>query len=679
MRPLLEIDKLVTRFHTEDGTVHAVNGVSVALHEGEILALVGESGSGKSVTMLSVMGLIPRPPGEIVSGTVRFEDEYLLSLSNKQMRSIRGREIAMVFQDPMTSLNPVLTVGRQIVEALQLHTDLDFNEARQRAIDLLDVVGIPEAKERVGDYPHQFSGGMRQRVMIAMALSCDPKLLIADEPTTALDVTIQAQIVELVKRLQRERGLAVIWITHDLGLVANLADRVAVMYAGRIVEEGEVNDIYARTRHPYTQGLLESVPRLGDDVPELLKEIPGSPPYLSEIPPGCAFAPRCRYVDDDCLTRTPPLSRTDGRHQLSACWHWESLIGAESITSRPWIVSQHDESKEEVSLNGSQADENVLVNIQGLKTHFPIRRGILQRRVGAVRAVDGVDLVIRRGETVGLVGESGCGKTTLGRTILRLYEPVEGTITFDGRDLTSLNGNEMRAVRRRMQMIFQDPYSSMNPGMKVWQIIGEPMKVHGVGQAEEIRARASHLLERVGLNAKQIDRFPHEFSGGQRQRIVIARALSLNPEFIICDEPVSSLDVSVQAQIINLLEEIQRDLGLTLLFIAHDLAVVRHISERVAVMYLGKIAEVADRDTLYREPLHPYTQALLSAVPIPDPVSAGKRKHIILEGDLPSPASPPSGCRFHTRCPIASEGLCDVSEPQLREVKANHWVSCHLV
>jgi oligopeptide/dipeptide ABC transporter ATP-binding protein len=311
MRPLLEIDKLVTRFHTEDGTVHAVNGVSVALHEGEILALVGESGSGKSVTMLSVMGLIPRPPGEIVSGTVRFEDEYLLSLSNKQMRSIRGREIAMVFQDPMTSLNPVLTVGRQIVEALQLHTDLDFNEARQRAIDLLDVVGIPEAKERVGDYPHQFSGGMRQRVMIAMALSCDPKLLIADEPTTALDVTIQAQIVELVKRLQRERGLAVIWITHDLGLVANLADRVAVMYAGRIVEEGEVNDIYARTRHPYTQGLLESVPRLGDDVPELLKEIPGSPPYLSEIPPGCAFAPRCRYVDDDCLTRTPPLSRTD--------------------------------------------------------------------------------------------------------------------------------------------------------------------------------------------------------------------------------------------------------------------------------------------------------------------------------------------------------------------------------
>jgi len=670
-KTLLDVNNLVTQFDTQEGTVHAVNGINLAVNEGEILAVVGESGSGKSVSMLSVMGLIPQPPGKIVSGEIFFDGQDLAKLDNKQMREIRGKDIAMVFQDPNSSLNPVVSIGRQITEALKLHTDLNKTEAQERAVELLDLVGIPEPQERINDYPHQFSGGMRQRVMIAMALSCNPKLLIADEPTTALDVTIQAQIVALVKDLQQRLGMAVIWITHDLGLVANLASRVAVMYAGRIVEEGLVEDIYARTRHPYTLGLLESIPQLGEDVPEKLQEIKGTPPDLMRDPAGCAFAPRCFHVDESCLNAVPQLAFTDMPAQLSACWHWDSLVKTEKIGA--------PSPNGDANYRRAPGPEDTIVKVAGLKTYFSIRKGILQRKVGDVKAVDGVDLMIRRGETLGLVGESGCGKTTFGRTLLRLYEPSAGTITFDEEDLLALNPKEMRSIRRRMQMIFQDPYSSMNPGMRVWQIVGEPLKVHGVGSNKEIKIRTAELLEHVGLNANHIDRYPHEFSGGQRQRIVIARALALNPEFIICDEPVSSLDVSVQAQIINLLEELQRKLGLTFLFIAHDLAVVRHISDRVAVMYLGKIVELADRDMLYSKPLHPYTQALLSAVPVPDPTSTGFNQKIVLQGDLPSPAAPPSGCRFHTRCPIVQEGLCDVDEPEFREVEPGRWVTCHLV
>ncbi len=673
-KPLLEVNDLVTQFETQEGTVHAVNGVTLTVNEGEILALVGESGSGKSVTMLSVMGLIPQPPGKIVSGEIFFDGQNLAKLNNKQMREIRGKDIAMVFQDPNSSLNPVVSVGRQISEALKLHTDLNSSEVQERTVELLRLVGIPEAEERVNDYPHQFSGGMRQRVMIAMALSCDPKLLIADEPTTALDVTIQAQIVELVKKLQQNLGMAVIWITHDLGLVAHLASRVAVMYAGRIVEEAKVEDIYAQTRHPYTLGLLESIPQLGEEVPEQLQEIKGTPPDLMHEFIGCPFAPRCFHVDEYCLDAVPTLTHTDVPGQLSACWHWDSLVKPEEIAVTPTKSGGNGASPD-----GKLTEEDIIVEVDGLKTYFSIRKGILQRKVGAVRAVDGVNLLIRRGETLGLVGESGCGKTTFGRTLLRLYEPSDGTITFDGQDLVVLNNKEMRGIRRRMQMIFQDPYSSMNPGMRVWEIIGEPLKVHGLGNNKEIKEQSRELLERVGLNANHIDRHPHEFSGGQRQRIVIARALALNPDFIICDEPVSSLDVSVQAQIINLLDELQREFGLTFLFIAHDLAVVRHISDRVAVMYLGKIVELADRDSLYSEPYHPYTQALLSAVPVPDPAKSGLRKKVVLEGDLPSPAAPPRGCRFHTRCPIVNLGQCDVEEPEFREVEPGRWVACHLV
>jgi peptide/nickel transport system ATP-binding protein len=680
MAPLLDVRNLVTKFKTEAGTVHAVNGISYSLKKGESLAIVGESGSGKSVGVLSLMGLIPSPPGWVENGEVIFEGRDLLKLSSEKLRHIRGKDIAMVFQDPMTSLNPVLTIGIQLTEALEEHQEMNRAAARTRAVEMLKLVGIADPENRLKDYPHQFSGGQRQRIGIAMALACNPALLIGDEPTTALDVTIQAQIIELVRRLQQELGMAIIWITHDLGVVAGLVERVAVMYAGFIVELAPVDDLYDRTSHPYTLGLLESIPSI-EGASERLIPIKGQPPDLHQEARCCPFAPRCRFVIDRCREEVPPLAEAGPGH-TAACFRWAEIQAAgRDPVQLTALVTTVDESSQPATVAGPQpkAARDVLVRVEDLKQHFPIYRGIIKRKVGAVRAVDGVSFDIYRGETLGLVGESGCGKSTTGQTILQLLRPTEGKVYLNGEDLTVANRNELRAARRNMQMIFQDPYASLNPRMTVGSIIGEALRIHNIGDAQSRRERVEQLMALVGLNPNFINRYPHEFSGGQRQRIGIARALATNPAFIVADEPISALDVSIQAQVVNLLDDLRQELGLTYLFIAHDLSMVRYISDRVAVMYLGQIVELGEGDTVFEQPLHPYTQALLSAIPIADPTAAQERKRIVLEGDVPSPANPPSGCRFHTRCRYATE-ICSQVDPEMRDFGAEgqqHLVACH--
>ena len=660
---LLAVEDLNVRFETPTGTVHAVNGVSLAVRPAEVYAIVGESGSGKSVSMLSVMGLVPTPPG-VVSGSIRFEGRELLGISRREMNAIRGRDIGMVFQDPMSSLNPVHPIGRQIAEALRLHSSISRKDAMERAIDLLDRVGIPNARRRVSDYPHEFSGGMRQRVMIAIALACNPRLLIADEPTTALDVTVQRQIVALVKELQAELGMSVVWITHDLGVVAEIADRVAVMYGGRILENGDARDLYRDARHPYTSGLLHSIPRTDTSLTEWLPEIPGTPRPITEELADCPFVSRCPAGDSSCTGTLPELVPIGNPGHFSACVHHDEIPNGDAL----WPSLDHGVRQE------TAVPDEPTVSVRDLKVHFPVSRGIGRNRHTVVQAVDGVSLDVYAGRTLGVVGESGCGKSTLGLTLVGLNEATDGAVTVEGRPLDTSSGKHRRAI----QMIFQDPFSSMNPGMRVGDIVAEPLRIHNIGSSAERASRATQLLERVGLSTEDVPRHPHEFSGGQRQRIAIARALAADPKVIVCDEPVSALDVSVQAQIVNLLRETQLETGVALIFIAHDLAVVRHVSHEIAVMYLGQVVERAGRDVIYDDPLHPYTKALLAAVPVPDPNSGVELKPS-LEGDLPDPADPPAGCRFHTRCPVAVEGLCNEKEPSLAEVEPERWVACHLV
>lgn len=655
---LLEIKDLSVRFETGERSVWAVNGVDLAVKAGEAFAIVGESGSGKSVSMLSVMGLLPKPQA-IVSGSIKFAGTELTSLSNRRLQAIRGREIGMVFQDPMSSLNPVHSVGRQIAEAIRLHNQVSRRVAKTRAIELLGRVGIPNPRRRADDYPHEFSGGMRQRAMIAMALSCGPGLLIADEPTTALDVTVQRQIVTLVRDLKDDLGMAVVWITHDLGVVAELADRVAVMYGGRVMETGSASQVYGSTRHPYTAGLLRSIPRLDTPTHLQLPEIPGTPAPILSAPQGCVFHARCPMGQEDCTEAVPSLASAGSETHLTACIHSEEMGSARSL----WPM---DDPESEAAPTGATGQP--IVSIRGLKVYFRSRHG------SHVRAVDGVDLDIGKGLTLGIVGESGCGKSTLGRALVGLVEPEEPAITVNGEPLDTSRG----AHRKTIQMIFQDPFSSMNPGMRIADIVTEPLRIHKTGTNAERETIARDLLSQVGMPEEAASRYPHEFSGGQRQRIAIARALAAKPDVIVCDEPVSALDVSVQAQIINLLDETQRQNGLALVFIAHDLAVVRHISDEIAVMYLGQVVERAPRDDIYDNPLHPYTKALLASVPNATP-EADPAVTPPLEGDLPDPSDPPSGCRFHTRCPVAVKGLCDVEVPALRGVAPRRWVSCHLV
>ena len=661
--PLLEVEDLHVQFLTSRGVVRAVEGLSFHVDPGEIVAIVGESGSGKSVSALSIMRLLPRHTGRIPRGRVVFDGRDLLKLSEEEMRELRGREISMIFQEPMTSLNPILTIGLQITEPLRIHLGMTEQQAQARAIELLGLVGIPDPARRLDQYPHQFSGGMRQRVMIAIGLACNPKLIIADEPTTALDVTIQAQILELMKDLSRKLNIALIVITHNLGVVARYADRVVVMYASRLVEENDADDVFHRPRHPYSMGLLRSVPRLDRPRGAKLETIEGLPPNAAAPPPGCRFAPRCPFKIAICETE-PPLARTD-TGGLSRCHRHEEIAEGKISWAAASGTSQTSETKTGAAL----------LSVRHLTKHFEVRGG-LRGASGTVRAVQDVSFDIMPGETLGLVGESGCGKTTVGRLILRLEDPTEGELRFEGRDLTTASASDMKAIRRKIQVIFQDPYSSLNPRMTVGQIIGEPLHVYKlVPNRKAEQDRVSQLLEQVGLRPEMAARYPHQLSGGQRQRVGIARALAMEPSFIVCDEAVSALDVSIQGQIINLLENLQQRLGLAYLFIAHDLAVVRHISMRVVVMYFGRVMEVADRDELYDQPLHPYTKVLLDAAPVPDPTVERGREPRLIKGELPSHMSPPSGCVFNTRCPMASDE-CRKVVPPLEEKRPGHFAAC---
>ncbi|RHW37461.1 ABC transporter ATP-binding protein [Lysinibacillus yapensis] len=666
---LLQVDKMKTVFQTQSGYIEAVNGISFHIKKGETVAIVGESGSGKSVSAMSILRLLEKS-GKVSSGRILFKDINLNELSDEEIRKVRGKEIAMIFQDPMSCLDPVYTIGDQIIEAIKIHEDLPKKEYYSRAVELLQLVGLPDAKARMSIYPHQLSGGQRQRVMIAIALACRPNLIIADEPTTALDVTVQAQIMELLKKLQTELGTAIILVTHDLGVVAEMADRVVVVYAGQVVEESNVIDLFNKPEHPYTEALLQSVPRIETNKNERLMAIKGSVPSLYDMPTGCRFHPRCPYASEICRQEEPPLMNL-GENHYSKCW-----IKEKDIKKVMQNVNHNEQEDIEIidSPHFGKHQNKKILEVHGLKKYFPITKGFFSRTVGYVRAVDGLSFDIHEGETLGLVGESGCGKSTSGRLITSLLKPTGGSVTFNGQDISRINRHALKKVRQRIQFVFQDPYSTLNPRMTVGDIIGEPLEVHRLVKGTEKYARIVELLETVGLTRNDIQKFPHQFSGGQRQRIGIARALATEPDLLICDEAVSALDVSVQAQILNLLRDLQQKLGLSYLFISHDLNVVKYISHRVCVMYLGEIVEIADSEVLFQNPLHPYSQALISAVPIPDP--EGKSERIILEGEVPSPSNPPSGCKFHTRCLIATD-TCQTQQPDLKEVSPGHKVACH--
>ncbi|MBN4073819.1 ABC transporter ATP-binding protein [Beggiatoa alba] len=661
---LLRVNNLKTQFSTSRGALRAVDGVSFEVRKGETFALLGESGCGKSMTALSIMRLVPQPAGHIVDGSVHLGDTDLLQLSEADMRATRGGRIAMIFQEPQSSLNPVLTVGEQIIESVLCHTPLKRAQAKTRVLELLDAVGIPDPKRRYKEYPHQLSGGMKQRVMIAIALAGEPELLIADEPTTALDVTIQAQVLSLLSDLQKQTGMAMLFITHDLGVVSDIADRIAVMYAGQVVEQAGRDEFFGSPRHPYTCKLFESVPR-ANKRDESLAVIEGSVPSLLTHFSGCRFADRCDYAWDTCR-HTIPRWLGDEEYGVR-CHRFDDDVEQ--------VVHQRVE-KTVVAQVKVKPGDNILIKVDDLKVHFPIQKGLLKRTVGQVKAVDGVSLEIAEGHTLALVGESGCGKTTVGKGILQLLTPTSGRVEFDGYELTTLDKKTMRGLRSEIQVIFQDPYSSMNPRMMVKDIIAEGMIAQNtVATRGERDRRIDELLDQVGLAADSKQRYPHEFSGGQRQRICIARALAVNPKLIICDEPTSALDVSVQAQILNLLKELQRSHGLAYLFITHNLSVVEYLAHDVAVMYLGRIVEYGPVDMVFAKPAHPYTEALLSAAPTLD--DENKREMIRLEGDLPSPAAPPVGCHFNPRCPKVMDE-CRLTYPKKVNLNKQHHVRCHL-
>lgn len=682
--PLLHVRDLTTWLVGGEAPVRAVDGVSMAINSGETYALVGESGCGKSMTALSIARLLPQN-GRIRSGAVRLGETELFDLAETRMREVRGRRIGMIFQEPGTSLNPVLTVGAQIGEVLRRHTVLRGAAIRRRCVELLDAVGVPDAARRLEEYPFQLSGGIKQRVMIASALACEPELLIADEPTTALDVTIQAQVLALLGKLQAERGMSILLITHDLAVVAQTAHKVGIMYAGQIIEQASREEFFRHPSHPYSRKLLQSLPT-GASGKGDLAVIPGTVPSMTRQFIGCRFAQRCDLREPVCDRRLPPWVELSGGHGVRCVRYGDSAPVSNAVeTERKHPVGLGPDVQPLPSVPMSATVPSgmaelspvrkELLRAEGLTVHFPIRRGLFKRTVATVKAVDDVSLQIGYAECLALVGESGCGKTTVGKSLLRLLTLTSGRVMLEDVDLGVLGAEQMRVRRKDLQIVFQDPYASLNPRMRVAELIEEGMLAFGLGNAAWRSERVDELLSRVGLSAQMKSRYPHEFSGGQRQRIAIARALAVDPKLLICDEPTSALDVSVQAQILNLLKELQRRLRLSYLFITHDFSVVEFLAQRVAVMYLGRIVEWGPRDAVLNDPRHPYTRALLSAVPA---VDASKRREAIrLEGELPSPANPPSGCHFHPRCAQASEE-CRRVFPEQSVVADGHVVVCHL-
>ena len=666
--PLLQIKDLHTDIEIRSGVVRALSGVDLHVNPGETLGIVGESGSGKTMTALSLMGLLPQG-GKVSSGSIILDGQDLTQLPLKEKRKLRGTKVGMIFQDPLTSLNPTMKIGLQVCEPLRVHEGLSKREALERAVEILKRVGMPRPEVVINNYPHQLSGGMRQRVMIAMALVCKPRILIADEPTTALDVTTQMQILDLIDELRDEYKMGVILITHDLGVVAGHTDRVAVMYAGRIVETAPTKTLFTEPKHRYTSSLMAALPERALAAGTKLFSIPGAPPSLTNLPVGCRFAARCLWATDECRAGYPDLSG-DETHTFS-CFHPVQ----EGDESPAVLQGKLDSNKTDgAAADVPQISHETLLDVKEASREYESAgSGFFKREKGVVSAVDRVSITVKKGETYGLVGESGCGKSTVGRLIAGLEPPSGGAIELDGRDLATLKGRDAVRIHRDVQMMFQDSYAAMDPRMRIDQILAEPMSIQKTGNARQIAERIMEILEQVGLTEEILDRYPHEFSGGQLQRIGFARSLTLAPDLIVADEPVSALDVSVQAQVLNLMKDLQQELGLSYLFISHDLAVVQYMADRIGVMYLGRIVEEGPASEVVKNPKHPYTKALIDSIPVPDPEFVHDESAIKLTGEPPSAVNPPKGCRFRPRCPFAGEE-CKV-QPMLTD--ETHRVACH--